>query len=471
MSADAVDQERARRRGPARCRHVLHLDVAAAHAAHVRRVVPGRVRDATASTTCCDAEADADASHARRTGRWPGRAARAVAIGSRRGARRRRRSLIATPWNLRCGGASALPRGSTAAYSLGLKHQAVIELGIVASGFLLRAVAGGPATGIPLSQWFLIVAAFGSLFMVAGKRLSELVALDGAHPREPADAGELHRVVPADGRRRQRVRDHRGLLPVGLRGRRGHDEGVPWAAVSVAPLVIAMLRYALDVDRGRAQEPEQIVLRDRVLQVLGAALAGHLRPDRADLSRCADPPPGRLATSSTAGVGPRRPRRRRPARRCERGGRRGSGCRAARGAGARAGPVATATPRRTPAGPCSTCRTWTRSGRSTRPPVRSLRRRGVRRRAAAAHAPRGLVRAGHARDAAGQPRRRGGRRRARQEPPPRRQHRGAHRAAAGRRRAGRGAGRDAGGPGVRATCSAASAWPLWSPRCGCGCGR
>ena len=71
----------------------------------------------------------------------------------------------------------------TVAYSAGLKHQPVIELAIVASGFLLRAIAGGPATGIRLSQWFLIVAAFGSLFMVAGKRLSENLQLGEAASR------------------------------------------------------------------------------------------------------------------------------------------------------------------------------------------------------------------------------------------------------------------------------------------------
>src|SRR5699024_6064503 len=51
----------------------------------------------------------------------------------------------------------------------------VVDLAIVAAGFLLRAVAGGVAAGLPLSQWFLLVTAFGSLFMVAGKRYAELV--------------------------------------------------------------------------------------------------------------------------------------------------------------------------------------------------------------------------------------------------------------------------------------------------------
>jgi decaprenyl-phosphate phosphoribosyltransferase len=38
-------------------------------------------------------------------------------------------------------------------YCLWLKHQAVVDISIVASGFLLRAIAGGAAAGIALSQW------------------------------------------------------------------------------------------------------------------------------------------------------------------------------------------------------------------------------------------------------------------------------------------------------------------------------
>jgi decaprenyl-phosphate phosphoribosyltransferase len=62
----------------------------------------------------------------------------------------------------------------TLSYSLALKNEPVIELALLAMGFLLRAIAGGIASNLPISQWFLIVAGFGSLFMAAGKRYCEL---------------------------------------------------------------------------------------------------------------------------------------------------------------------------------------------------------------------------------------------------------------------------------------------------------
>ena len=60
-------------------------------------------------------------------------------------------------------------------YCFGWKHQPVIDIALVSSGFMLRAMAGGVAAGIYLSQWFLLVAAFGSLFMAAGKRYAEIL--------------------------------------------------------------------------------------------------------------------------------------------------------------------------------------------------------------------------------------------------------------------------------------------------------
>jgi len=62
-------------------------------------------------------------------------------------------------------------------YSRWLKHEPVDDLVLVASGFLLRAMAGGLSAKLPLSSWFLIVTAFGSLFIVAGKRYSEHVMM------------------------------------------------------------------------------------------------------------------------------------------------------------------------------------------------------------------------------------------------------------------------------------------------------
>ena len=61
----------------------------------------------------------------------------------------------------------------TLAYSMGLKHQPVLELIIVSSGFALRAIAGATATDTPSSKWFLMVSVFAPLVIVTTKRISE----------------------------------------------------------------------------------------------------------------------------------------------------------------------------------------------------------------------------------------------------------------------------------------------------------
>ncbi len=70
-------------------------------------------------------------------------------------------------------------------YCLYLKDQPVIDLVVIASGFQLRAIAGGVAAGLPISDYFLIVTSFGSLFVAAGKRYSEAL-LVGEGRRPPA---------------------------------------------------------------------------------------------------------------------------------------------------------------------------------------------------------------------------------------------------------------------------------------------
>src|SRR2546430_94369 len=56
------------------------------------------------------------------------------------------------------------------AYDVRLRREPVFDLAAVASGFVIRAIAGGLATGVPLSEWFLVVISAASLFVVAGKR-------------------------------------------------------------------------------------------------------------------------------------------------------------------------------------------------------------------------------------------------------------------------------------------------------------
>jgi 4-hydroxybenzoate polyprenyltransferase len=77
--------------------------------------------------------------------------------------------------------------GSSAAYSLGLKRVFLLDVMIVAAGFVLRAVAGAACIEAEISPWLLVCSFLLALFLALGKRRAELVLLgQGAPTHRPA---------------------------------------------------------------------------------------------------------------------------------------------------------------------------------------------------------------------------------------------------------------------------------------------
>jgi decaprenyl-phosphate phosphoribosyltransferase len=156
----------------------------------------------------------------------------------------------------------------TLSYTLWLKYEPVIDLAAVAAGFVLRAIAGGVATDVVLSDWFLIVAGAGSLFIVTGKRHAEQVELGSDSLEHRRTLGEYSTAflgyvrAVASG-----VMITAYCLWAFENAASTGDE--TWFRLSIVPFVIAVLRYALVIDQGGGGAPEEVVLSDRVLQVVG----------------------------------------------------------------------------------------------------------------------------------------------------------------------------------------------------------
>jgi decaprenyl-phosphate phosphoribosyltransferase len=160
-------------------------------------------------------------------------------------------------------------------YSLYLKHQPIFDLVTVAAGFVLRAIAGAVAVPVPVSEWFLIVATFGSLLMVTGKRLAEHAELGhdrGAHRAtlDEYSSGFLRTVLAISA----------GGAIVGyclwafsLQTALAHHRDPIWYQLSIVPILIALLRYTFLVEGGRGAKPEELVFADRPLQLLGVIWA------------------------------------------------------------------------------------------------------------------------------------------------------------------------------------------------------
>ncbi len=72
-----------------------------------------------------------------------------------------------------------------AAYTLRLKHVAVVDLFCIAGGFVLRIYAGARAVDVPLSSWMLITTLALALYLAAVKRRQELATSGpGARARQ-----------------------------------------------------------------------------------------------------------------------------------------------------------------------------------------------------------------------------------------------------------------------------------------------
>ncbi|MDJ0736532.1 MAG: decaprenyl-phosphate phosphoribosyltransferase [Nostocaceae cyanobacterium] len=71
------------------------------------------------------------------------------------------------------------------AYNLRLKRVAILDIGVIAAGFVLRANGGAAATDIALSSWFIICTAMLALFLAIEKRKAELrlTQIKGIKPR------------------------------------------------------------------------------------------------------------------------------------------------------------------------------------------------------------------------------------------------------------------------------------------------
>ncbi|MEV8568400.1 decaprenyl-phosphate phosphoribosyltransferase [Streptomyces sp. NPDC051322] len=160
------------------------------------------------------------------------------------------------------------------AYCVSLKHVLVVDLVVVTAGFLMRAMIGGVALGIPLSRWFLITAGFGALFMVSAKRYSESVQMNGG----AATRALLSEYTTGYLRFVWQLAAGVAVLAYCLWAMEGggtsHDGLLPWRQLSMIPFILAVLRYAVFADRGIAGAPEDVVLHDRALAFIGVTWTG-----------------------------------------------------------------------------------------------------------------------------------------------------------------------------------------------------
>lgn len=150
---------------------------------------------------------------------------------------------------------------------LGFKNIPIIDVTIVAMGFVLRIIYGALMTGITVSSWLLLTVLMGSYYMALGKRRNEL------------------RDVKADTRAVLKsytyafLNQHMYLfltLTIAFYSLWSVDvTTVPNAVLSIPLVVVLAMRYNLDVEGNHSGDPIEVISHDRIFIAL-LALYGAL---------------------------------------------------------------------------------------------------------------------------------------------------------------------------------------------------
>jgi len=152
--------------------------------------------------------------------------------------------------------------GESFLYSFWLKHVPVVEMVLVATGFLLRVLGGAAATHVPVSIWFLLVCSLGALGVAIAKRYTELTSLGGDALR--------HRPVMRWYRpgmlRAWQLIIGLGMLATYLMWAVNETTAArPWHLLSALPLAAALIRFGALTARQTVSPVEDLIMRDAIM--------------------------------------------------------------------------------------------------------------------------------------------------------------------------------------------------------------
>ena len=153
------------------------------------------------------------------------------------------------------------------AYSLWAKRQVVVDVIVVAIGFVIRAFAGGVAINVIVSPWLVFLTFVLALFLVLARRRHELIAL--------GDAATAHRGALSQYSVRlidQMISIVAGSALVGYMIYTASPEveaklGTPHLYLTVPFVAFGILRYLYLIDeRNEGGDPARVLMKDRPLQ-------------------------------------------------------------------------------------------------------------------------------------------------------------------------------------------------------------
>lgn len=148
-------------------------------------------------------------------------------------------------------------------YNSTLKKVPILDVFSIATGFVLRAVAGGAAAQVELSSWFLLCTTLGALFLAVEKRRQEMKVLKDK-------AGE-HRAVFDRYSMELISRMEMVIVPSLVTCYAMYSSKAPsgnWMMLTVPFVLYGIFRYLLlSTTRTVTGTPEDVLLKDRPIQI------------------------------------------------------------------------------------------------------------------------------------------------------------------------------------------------------------
>ncbi len=148
-------------------------------------------------------------------------------------------------------------------YSAGLKDIPIVDVVILASGFVLRVLYGGALTGIEISNWLYLVIVSGSLYMGLGKRRNEL--------RRQTDTRTVLKFYnEAFLDKNMYVAVSLVIVFYALWAMESTSPAMIW---TVPAVMIILMRYSFDVEGNSDGDPVEVILHDKALIALAGIYA------------------------------------------------------------------------------------------------------------------------------------------------------------------------------------------------------
>ncbi len=167
----------------------------------------------------------------------------------------------------------------TMAYSASLKHVVIVDLLVIAAGFVIRAAAGAVAIHVEISPWLLVCTTLLALFLGLAKRRGELVSLEDGHEHRRTlseySAPMLDQMLTVSAAACLMGYFLYTFSPSPVTG-----ETHPQMMITVPFVIYGLFRYLFLIhNRDAGASPEQVLLEDKplllntVLYVVAAAVA------------------------------------------------------------------------------------------------------------------------------------------------------------------------------------------------------